>query len=107
MAEWNPEKESLATVTEDSKVWVLHRFNCRSCGQSILGKWITSLCWRPDSKVVVLGLQDGTVLLHDVEVSFLCCYLNITLITSQLQIPLATILYHQNLFFSNLSWERF
>ncbi|KAF8029780.1 hypothetical protein BT93_E2264 [Corymbia citriodora subsp. variegata] len=36
MAEWNLEKESLATVTEDSKVGVLHRFNCRGCGQSIM-----------------------------------------------------------------------
>ncbi|XP_056171918.1 anaphase-promoting complex subunit 4-like [Syzygium oleosum] len=28
---------------------------------------VTSLCWRLDGKVVVLGLEDGTVLLHDFE----------------------------------------
>ncbi|XP_056171904.1 anaphase-promoting complex subunit 4-like isoform X1 [Syzygium oleosum] len=38
----------------------------RGCGGSLLGKCITSLCWCPNGKVV-LGLEDGTVLLHDVE----------------------------------------
>ncbi|XP_056171903.1 uncharacterized protein LOC115694486 [Syzygium oleosum] len=38
----------------------------RGCGGSFLGKCITSLCWHPDGKVV-LGLEDGTGLLHDVE----------------------------------------
>ncbi|KAI6668783.1 hypothetical protein NL676_007139 [Syzygium grande] len=28
---------------------------------------VTSLCWHPDGKVIVLGLEDGTVLLHDFE----------------------------------------
>ena len=54
-----------------------------------------------------MGLEDSTILLHDVEVSYLCCYLNVTLITSQLEIPPATVLYEQNVFFSNLLWDRF
>ncbi|KAI6668799.1 hypothetical protein NL676_007155 [Syzygium grande] len=66
MAEWNPEKDLLAMVTEDSKV-VLHRFNWQRLWTISPGKCITSLCWRPDGKVVVLGLEDGTVSLHDVE----------------------------------------
>lgn len=33
-----------------------------------LGKGITSLCWRPDGKAIALGLDDGTISLHDVEV---------------------------------------
>lgn len=35
----------------------------------ILGKSVTSLCWRPDGKVIAVGLEDGTISLHDVEVS--------------------------------------
>lgn len=34
------------------------------------GKCITSLCWRPDGKAVAVGLEDGTISLHDVEVSW-------------------------------------
>ncbi|KAI9123458.1 hypothetical protein K1719_004758 [Acacia pycnantha] len=33
-----------------------------------LGRCITSLCWRPDGKAIAVGLEDGTVSLHDVEV---------------------------------------
>ena len=36
-----------------------------------VGRSIKSLCWRPDGKVIAVGLEDGTVLLHDVEVSSL------------------------------------
>lgn len=111
MAEWNPEKDLLAMVTEDSKI-LLHRFNWQrlwniSPGELlvllllffhvriayfifvfikcnylnfrkltsvflILGKSITSLCWRPDGKAIAVGLEDGTVSLHDVEVSTKC-----------------------------------
>lgn len=35
-----------------------------------LGKCISSLCWRPDGKAVAVGLEDGTISLHDVEVSW-------------------------------------
>ncbi|CAL1397830.1 unnamed protein product [Linum trigynum] len=31
------------------------------------GKSITSLCWRPDGKAIAVGLEDGTISLHDVE----------------------------------------
>lgn len=38
---------------------------------SLVGKCITSLCWRPDGKAIAVGLEDGTISLHDVEVSSL------------------------------------
>lgn len=38
-------------------------------GIFIAGKCVTSLCWRPDGKAVAIGMEDGTVSLHDVEVS--------------------------------------
>lgn len=47
------------------------------------GKCITSLCWRPDGKAVAVGLEDGTISLHDVEVSwseeFNVCFVSIGL----------------------------
>ncbi|XP_042474089.1 anaphase-promoting complex subunit 4-like [Zingiber officinale] len=66
IAEWNPEKDLLAMVTDDSKV-VLHRFNWQRLWMISPGKCITSLCWRPDGKVIALGIEDGSILLHDVE----------------------------------------
>ncbi|XP_020541301.1 anaphase-promoting complex subunit 4 isoform X2 [Jatropha curcas] len=66
IAEWNPEKDLLAMVTEDSKV-LLHRFNWQRLWTISPGKCITSLCWRPDGKAIAVGLEDGTISLHDVE----------------------------------------
>ncbi|GAB4831295.1 Anaphase-promoting complex subunit 4 [Ancistrocladus abbreviatus] len=66
MAEWNPEKDLLAMVTDDSKI-VLHRFNWQRLWTISPGKCITSLCWRPDGKAIAVGLEDGTICLHDVE----------------------------------------
>ncbi|XP_015688990.1 anaphase-promoting complex subunit 4 isoform X1 [Oryza brachyantha] len=66
MAEWNPEKDLLAMVTDDSKV-ILHRFNWQRLWTISPGKCITSICWSPDGKIVALGTEDGLVLLHDVE----------------------------------------
>ncbi|CAM0943614.1 unnamed protein product [Alopecurus aequalis] len=66
LAEWNPEKDLLAMVTDDSKV-LLHRFNWQRLWTISPGKSITSICWSPDGKVVALGTEDGLVLLHDVE----------------------------------------
>ncbi|KAL4035669.1 hypothetical protein IC575_004374 [Cucumis melo] len=66
IAEWNPEKDLLAMVTEDSKI-LLHRFNWQRLWTISPGRSIKSLCWRPDGKVIAVGLEDGTVLLHDVE----------------------------------------
>ncbi|KAL6990974.1 hypothetical protein U1Q18_009094 [Sarracenia purpurea var. burkii] len=66
IAEWNPEKDLLAMVTEDSKI-LLHRFNWQRLWTVSPGKCITSLCWRPDGKAIAVGLEDGTILLHDVE----------------------------------------
>ncbi|KAK9267431.1 hypothetical protein L1049_009857 [Liquidambar formosana] len=66
IAEWNPEKDLLAMVTEDSKI-LLHRFNWQRLWTISPGRCITSLCWRPDGKAIAVGLEDGTVLLHDVE----------------------------------------
>ncbi|XP_057512090.1 anaphase-promoting complex subunit 4 isoform X2 [Actinidia eriantha] len=66
IAEWNPEKDLLAMVTEDSKI-LLHRFNWQRLWTVSPGKCITSLCWRPDGKAIAVGLEDGTISLHDVE----------------------------------------
>lgn len=66
IAEWNPEKDLLAMVTEDSKI-LLHRFNWQRLWTVSPGRNITSLCWRPDGKAIAVGLEDGTISLHDVE----------------------------------------
>ncbi|KAJ7946905.1 Anaphase-promoting complex subunit 4 [Quillaja saponaria] len=66
IAEWNPEKDLLAMVTEDSKI-LLHRFNWQRLWTISPGRCITSICWRPDGKAIAIGLEDGTVSLHDVE----------------------------------------
>ncbi|KAL3345404.1 hypothetical protein AABB24_024396 [Solanum stoloniferum] len=66
IAEWNPEKDLLAMVTEDSKL-LLHRFNWQRLWTVTPGKNITSICWRPDGKAIAVGLEDGTISLHDVE----------------------------------------
>ncbi|KAJ4754299.1 Anaphase-promoting complex subunit 4-like protein [Rhynchospora pubera] len=66
MAEWNPEKDLLAIVTDESKV-LLHRFNWQRLWTIIPGKSITSLCWSPDGKLIALGTEDGSIFLHDVE----------------------------------------
>lgn len=73
MAEWNPEKDLLAMVTEDSKI-ILHRFNWQRLWTVSPGKTITSLCWRPDGKAIAVGLEDGAISLHDVEVSNPRCW---------------------------------
>ncbi|CAB81260.1 hypothetical protein [Arabidopsis thaliana] len=69
IAEWNPEKDLLAMVTEDSKI-LLHRFNWQRLWTISPGKPVTSLCWRPDGKAIAVGLEDGTISLHDVEAKF-------------------------------------
>uniref|UniRef100_A0A1J3IVY5 Anaphase-promoting complex subunit 4 n=1 Tax=Noccaea caerulescens TaxID=107243 RepID=A0A1J3IVY5_NOCCA len=66
IAEWNPEKDLLAMVTEDSKI-LLHRFNWQRLWTISPGRPVTSLCWRPDGKAIAVGLEDGTIELHDVE----------------------------------------
>ncbi|OIW20892.1 hypothetical protein TanjilG_24970 [Lupinus angustifolius] len=68
IAEWNPEKDLLAMVTDDSKI-LLHRFNWQRLWTIApsSGKCITSLCWRPDGKAIAVGLDDGTLSLYDVE----------------------------------------
>ncbi|KAJ4825108.1 Anaphase-promoting complex subunit 4 [Turnera subulata] len=66
IAEWNPEKDLLAMVTQDSKI-LLHRFNWQRLWTISPGRSITSLCWRPDGKAIAVGLEDGTISLHDVE----------------------------------------
>ncbi|CAM8929820.1 unnamed protein product [Rhodiola kirilowii] len=66
IAERNPEKDLLAMVTDDSKI-LLHRFNWQRLWTITPGKCVTALCWRPDGKAVAVGLEDGTVSLHDVE----------------------------------------
>lgn len=53
-------------VTEDSTI-LLHRFNWQRLWTISPGRCITSLCWRPDGKAIAVGLEDGTISLHDVE----------------------------------------
>lgn len=66
IAEWNPEKDLLAMVSDDSKI-LLHRFNWQRLWTITPGKCVTSLCWRPDGKAIAVGLDDGTLSLYDVE----------------------------------------
>ncbi|GER57032.1 anaphase-promoting complex subunit 4 [Striga asiatica] len=66
IAEWNPEKDLLAMVTEDSKL-LLHRFNWQRLWITSPGKCITAICWRPDGKAIAVGLDDGTISVLDVE----------------------------------------
>ncbi|KAJ3695373.1 hypothetical protein LUZ60_000750 [Juncus effusus] len=66
MAEWNPEKDLLAIVTDESKI-LLHRFNWQRLWTVFPGKCVTSLCWSPDGKAIALGTEEGSILLHDVE----------------------------------------
>ncbi|XP_078443262.1 transducin/WD40 repeat-like superfamily protein isoform X2 [Wolffia australiana] len=66
IAEWNPEKDLLAMVSEDFRIF-LHRFNWQRLWTLSPGKCITSLCWRPDGKMIAVGFEDGSIALHDVE----------------------------------------
>ncbi|KAI4365104.1 hypothetical protein MLD38_021122 [Melastoma candidum] len=66
LAEWNPEKDLLAMVSDESKV-MLHRLNWQRLWTVSPGGCVTSLCWHPDGKVLALGLEDGNISLHDVE----------------------------------------
>ncbi|KAM7255303.1 hypothetical protein ACFE04_020544 [Oxalis oulophora] len=75
-AEWNPDKDLLAIVTEDDSKLILHRFNWQRLWTISPGKCITSLCWRPDGKAIALGLEDGTLSFHDVENGKLLTTLN-------------------------------
>ncbi|KAJ8549636.1 hypothetical protein K7X08_033343 [Anisodus acutangulus] len=61
IAEWNPEKNLLAMVTLI--------FNWKRLWTVSPEKNITSICWRPDGKAIAVGLEDGTISLHDVEVA--------------------------------------
>lgn len=40
------------------------------CDVYVSGKCVTSLCWRPDGKVIAAGFEDGYIALYDVEVCF-------------------------------------
>ncbi|CAE6184504.1 unnamed protein product [Arabidopsis arenosa] len=69
IAEWNPEKDLLAMVTEDSKI-LLHRFNWQrlwtiSPVECNLKKACYFFMLRPDGKAIAVGLEDGTIALHD------------------------------------------
>ncbi|KAK2383087.1 anaphase-promoting complex subunit [Trifolium repens] len=66
IAEWNPEKDLLAMVSDDSKI-LLHRFNWQRLWTITPGRCVSSLCWRPDGKAIAVGLDDGTLSLYDVE----------------------------------------
>ncbi|KAH9305044.1 hypothetical protein KI387_009448, partial [Taxus chinensis] len=65
-AEWHPDKDLLAMITEEGKV-VLHRLNWDKLWTISPEQRVTSICWRPDGKVLAIGHIDGTISLHDAE----------------------------------------
>ncbi|GLJ27077.1 hypothetical protein SUGI_0530760 [Cryptomeria japonica] len=65
-AEWHPDKDLLAMITEEGKV-VLHRLNWDKLWTISPEERATSICWRPDGKVLAIGHNDGTISLHDAE----------------------------------------
>ncbi|KAK4361049.1 hypothetical protein RND71_020001 [Anisodus tanguticus] len=50
-------KTEISSVTSSTPALVVGRQN------------ITSICWRPDGKAIAVGLEDGTISLHDLEVA--------------------------------------
>ncbi len=69
LAAWCPTMDLLGLVTSDSQIFVL-----RLVGQ-LLGKQqiapsevpITALCWHPDGKSLVVGREDGRMVMYNVE----------------------------------------
>ena len=70
LAAWCPTMDLLALVTSDSQV-IVHRLSW----QQLLGKAqippsavpITALCWHPDGKSLVIGREDGALIIYNVE----------------------------------------
>lgn len=69
LAVWCPTMDLLALVTSDSQIVVLR------LGGQLLGKQqippsevpITALCWHPDGKSLVVGREDGRLVMYNVE----------------------------------------
>ena len=64
---WNPKMDLIAIITEEGAVW-LNRLSWQRVWTLSSSEYkAISLTWRPDGKVLALGLDNGKVRLVDVE----------------------------------------
>ncbi|KAL3132551.1 hypothetical protein ABBQ32_009090 [Trebouxia sp. C0010 RCD-2024] len=66
IATWCPTMDLLALSTADGQL-CLHRLNWQRLWAVSPESAVTSLCWRPDGKVLACGYEDGYISLLDVE----------------------------------------
>lgn len=66
IATWCPTMDLLALSTADGQL-CLHRLNWQKLWAVSPESAVTSLCWRPDGKVLACGYEDGFISLLDVE----------------------------------------
>lgn len=66
IASWCPTMDLLALSTADGQL-CLHRLNWQRLWAVSPESAVTSLCWRPDGKVLACGYEDGFISLLDVE----------------------------------------
>lgn len=66
IATWCPTMDLLALSTADGQL-CLHRLNWQRLWAVSPESPVTSLCWRPDGKVLACGYEDGYISLLDVE----------------------------------------
>ena len=66
IATWCPTMDLLALSTADGQL-CLHRLNWQRLWAVSPESAVTSLCWRPDGKVLACGYEDGFISLLDVE----------------------------------------
>ena len=66
IATWCPTMDLLALSTADGQL-CLHRLNWQRLWAVSPDSAVTSLCWRPDGKVLACGYEDGFISLLDVE----------------------------------------
>lgn len=66
IATWCPTMDLLALATADGQL-CLHRLNWQRLWATSPESTVTSLCWRPDGKVLACGHEDGFISLLNVE----------------------------------------
>ena len=66
IATWCPTMDLLALATADGQL-CLHRLNWQRLWAISPESLVTSLCWRPDGKVLACGHEDGFISLLNVE----------------------------------------
>lgn len=66
IATWCPTMDLLALATADGQL-CLHRLNWQRLWAISPESTVTSLCWRPDGKVLACGHEDGFISLLNVE----------------------------------------